>query len=79
MADGPTVGDATPSPLALRLLLAWASALGLAWLCIFVLRIGPVIMVVSEQRGMGVHTGDFLGFIPPLAAFLYSWRSLRDR
>lgn len=35
---------------------------GLAW--VKVTRIGPVVLVVDESRGWGVHGGDLIGLAP---------------
>lgn len=40
-------------------------------------KIGPVIYVVNEDRGWGVHSGDFLAFIPAIGATLLAWRRIR--
>lgn len=40
--------------------IVWAICLSVAFVIVKVLRIGPVILVVSERMGWGVHTGDFL-------------------
>ena len=46
----------------------WGICLSVAFVIVKVLRIGPVIFVVSDKMGWGVHTGDFLSFIPLLLA-----------
>lgn len=46
----------------------WATCLVAGFVIVKVLRIGPVIFVVSEKMGWGVHTGDFLALIPLLLA-----------
>jgi hypothetical protein len=33
----------------------------MAWRIIFTLRIGPVVAVIDEAHGHGVHSGDMLG------------------
>lgn len=42
----------------------WATCLAIAFVIVKVLRIGPVILVVNDDMGWGVHTGDFLAMIP---------------
>ena len=50
----------------------WAICLAVAFVIVKVLRIGPVILVISEKMGWGVHVGDFLAFIPITLAILIS-------
>jgi hypothetical protein len=38
-----------------------AAYLAQAWRIIFTLRIGPVIAVVDQAHGHGIHSGDFIG------------------
>lgn len=49
-----------------------AACLAAAFAIVKVLRIGPVIFVVSESHGWGVHTGDFLALVP-LGIALLLW------
>lgn len=42
----------------------WAAGLSVAFAIVKVLRIGPVILVVSSEMGWGIHLGDFLAVIP---------------
>ena len=46
----------------------WVTCLVAVFVIVKVLRIGPVIFVVSEKMGWGIHTGDFLALIPLLLA-----------
>ena len=46
----------------------WGVCLSVAFTIVKLLRIGPVIFVISEKMGWGVHTGDFLAFVPLLLA-----------
>ena len=48
----------------MKLGLGWTAALATSLFIVKGTRIGPVILVVSEKHGMGVHTGDFLSLIP---------------
>ena len=38
-----------------------AAYLAQAWRIIFTLRIGPVVAVIDEAHGHGIHSGDFIG------------------
>jgi hypothetical protein len=40
-----------------------------AWRIVFSLRIGPVVAVIDEAHGHGIHSGDFIGVACALAAF----------
>ncbi len=46
------------------LIATWIVALISAFFIVKILRIGPVISVISEKRGWGIHSGDFLALIP---------------
>jgi hypothetical protein len=39
-----------------------------AWRIIFTLRIGPVVAVIDEAHGHGIHSGDFIGIVCALLA-----------
>lgn len=56
----------------MKKLTAWALALTASALIVKGTSIGPVILVVSESRGWGVHTGDSLILIPLGLAALYT-------
>lgn len=51
------------------LIATWIVALISAFFIVKVFRIGPVIYVVSEEHGWGIHSGDFLALIPLGLAF----------
>lgn len=51
----------------------WVLALAIAFVIVKVAKIGPVILTISAENGWGVHTGDFLAFIPILAAGIITW------
>lgn len=53
-----------------------AACMAAAFAIVKILRIGPVILVVSEEHGWGVHTGDFLAVIPLGIAALI-WFAMR--
>ena len=55
-----------PAPLLSALLLAASFALSV----VFVWRIGPVVLVVSEEAQRGVHSGDLLA-VPCVAGALF--------
>ena len=40
-------------------------------------RIGPVVFVVNEKYGLGVHAGDALALIPPALAAAFVLRRAR--
>lgn len=71
---------AAPLPYA-RLALLWTltGAACLTW--VKVTSIGPVIAVVSRQRGWGVHTGDAWTLVGVAAAAALStrWVTTRER
>ena len=52
------------------LAMMWALCLAMAFVVVKVLRIGPVILVINQEMGWGVHVGDFLALIPVTLAFL---------
>lgn len=43
---------------------------GAAWWVVFVQRWGPVVAVIDERAGMGVHAGDVVGVLAALMAAL---------
>lgn len=60
-----TLGDLTWS---LTMLVAAAAAL---WLCrVSIIDPGPVLAVVNEQAGMGIHTGDLVAITSGLAGIV---------
>lgn len=50
--------------------------LGLALAIVFVWRIGPVVLVLSEEAGRGVHSGDLLAVPCVAGALVLLWRAL---
>lgn len=52
--------------------LAGASLFALAW--VKLTRLGPVVAVMSEERGWGVHSGDLLGLVPLGLTALWAWK-----
>lgn len=40
--------------------------------------IGEVILVISEKRGMGVHSFDLIVFIPIIFCIIFTVRQLRN-
>ena len=59
--------------------LGWLAAACCAAAIVKGTRIGPVVWVVSEQRGWGVHTGDALAILPVAVAGLLHLRLRRLR
>jgi hypothetical protein len=43
---------------------------GVAWWVVFSQRWGPVVAVIDERAGMGVHSGDIVGVLAGLMALL---------
>lgn len=60
----------------MKLVLGWLAALATALFIVKGTKIGPVILVVSEKHGLGVHTGDFLALIPVSLASLFTARGI---
>lgn len=50
------------------ILTTWTLAIGACAAIVKLTSIGPVVFVISLDRGMGVHTGDSLILIPLTAA-----------
>lgn len=59
------------------LIVMWVVCLAVAFVIVKVLRMGPVILVVSERMGWGVHTGDFLALVPLGIAVVATVMSVR--
>lgn len=52
-----------------RLALGWLLAAVAAFALVKGTRIGPVVLVVSETHGWGVHAGDALALLPASVAW----------
>ena len=63
---------APPTRRALYVLGATALAL-LAMAVVFVLRLGPVVLSLTD--GAGVHSGDIIGVISALGSVTLAWRA----
>lgn len=50
--------------------ITWMICLAIAFVIVKVLQIGPVIFVISERMGWGIHVGDGLALIPITMAIL---------
>lgn len=48
-----------------------------SWI-VFGAKIGPILLTVSAEHGWGIHTGDFLAFIPVIFSTVVTWRTLRS-
>lgn len=57
-----------------RVLGTWAAAGAIGFGIVKGTSWGPVVYVVNEERGWGVHTGDALVLAPALVAALVTWR-----
>ena len=56
----------------------WVAAFMLTVLWMKLTRIGPVVFVISERYGLGVHTGDVFGVLPLLTAAGLTWLTAKE-
>ncbi len=76
MSTNPNVSSAS---FAVRVTLAWVVVAVVTFLLVKVVKIGPTIFVLSEERGWGVHSGDFLFLIPVVVATALTVKWARAR
>ena len=60
------------------LLSVWTAALAISAAIVKLTAIGPVIFVISEENGWGVHEGDKLCLIPLTVAVYMTIDFIRD-
>lgn len=61
------------------ILVAWIASIAFAIGIVKLTSIGKVILVISEKRGMGVHSFDLIVFIPIAICAVLTVKHLRNR
>lgn len=61
-----------------KLLLVWGITAAIIVFIVKFTRIGPVVFVISESHGWGVHSGDSLILIPFALATMLTVRSMKN-
>ena len=62
-----------------NLLIIWAVCAVIAFVLVKVVKIGPVVFIISAEHGWGVHSGDFLVLVPITVALFAGLRYLKLR
>lgn len=62
-----------------KLFFAWLATIIFSVAIVKLTSIGDVIFVISEKRGMGIHSFDLIVFIPIILCIIFTAKQVRNR
>lgn len=62
-----------------KLFFAWVATIIFSVAIVKLTSIGEVILVISEKRGMGIHSFDLIVFIPIILCIIFTAKQVRNR